>query len=101
MLENFKKLVASNQRLIMNSPFIFKCCVVVNGLREKNDEKLHMVGTSDDHQDPLHHFYTIMKLSPAFILIGSSAGSSTNDVAVREINEECDPQWKPVRVPRT
>ena len=60
-----------------------------------------MVGTSDDHRGPLHHFYTIMKLSPAFILIGSSAGSSTNDVAVREINEECDPQWKPVRVPRT
>jgi len=33
-----------------------------------------------------------MKLSPAFILIGSSAA---NDVALREINDECDPQWKP------
>ena len=58
-----------------------------------------MVGTSDDHRDPLHHFYTNMKLSPAFILIGSSV--ATNDVAVREINEECDPQWKPVRVSQT
>ena len=47
------------------------------------------------------HIYMIMKLSPALILIGSSAGSTTNDVAAREINEECDPQWKPVRVPRT
>ena len=60
-----------------------------------------MDGTSDDHRHPLPHFYTIMKLSPAFIFIGSSAASSTNDVAIREINEECDPQWKPVRVPRT
>ena len=60
-----------------------------------------MVETSDDYRGSVHHFNTIMKLSPAFILIGSSTGSSVNDVAVREINEECDPQWKPVRVPRT
>ena len=44
--------------------------------------------------------FTTMKISPAAILIGS-ATASQNAVSVREINEECDPQWKPVRASRT
>ena len=53
---------------------------------------------------PIHHShrenFTTMKVSPAAILIGS-ATASQNAVSVREINEECDPQWQPVRAPRT
>ena len=44
--------------------------------------------------------FMTMKISPAAILIGS-ATASQNAVSVREINEECDPQWKPVRASRT
>ena len=70
----------------------FVLCEPTAGLQKVTDRVL----LDHSHREN----FTTMKVSPAAILIGS-ATASQNAVSIREINEECDPQWKPVRASRT